>query len=113
MAKLVSVLLCPSIANKPNEMSPAGSVLHKICLMCVKRSVSTTAEAKLLVSDNGDNLSPKIPPLIIAPATKAGFRFMVTPMSKKAIPTVDVTVKALPTAAPTRVQTIKTDGKNH
>ncbi|KLD60501.1 hypothetical protein WP50_09895, partial [Lactiplantibacillus plantarum] len=27
----------------------------------------------------------------IAPATKAGFRFMVTPMPKKAIPTVDVT----------------------
>ena len=91
----------------------AGTVDHIICLICLNRSASTIAAAKLVDSDRGDILSPKTAPDTIAPTTKAGFSPNVVPMPKKAMPIVDITVKALPTALPTIAQTTNTDGTNH
>ena len=51
----------------------AGTVDHIICLICLNRSASTIAAAKLVDSDRGDILSPKTAPDTIAPTTKAGF----------------------------------------
>ncbi|BDQ59635.1 hypothetical protein EfsSVR2331_37600 [Enterococcus faecalis] len=91
----------------------AGTVDHIKFFICLNKSASTIAAAKFVDSDKGDILSPKTEPETIAPTTKAGFNPKVLPIPKKAIPIVDITVKALPTALPTIAQTIKTDGTNH
>ena len=49
----------------------------------------------------------------MAPTTRAGFSPSVVPIPKNAIPIVDITVKALPTALPTIAQTTNTEGTNH
>ena len=81
--------------------------------MCLNKSASILAAARFVDSDNGDILSPKTAPETIAPATSAGFRPSVVPIPKNAIPIVDITVKALPTALPTIAHTTNTEGTNH
>lgn len=102
--------LLPKIQNKINETTKAGMVDHIIFLMWANNSLSATAEERLVESDKGDILSPKTAPEIIAPATKAGLRFILVPIPKSAIPTVEIVVKPLPIAIPIIEQTIKTDG---
>lgn len=79
-------------------------------LIWANNSLSATADDKLVESDNGDILSPKTAPEMIAPATKARLAFMLAPIPKRAIPTVEIVVKPLPIATPTMAQAIKTDG---
>lgn len=77
----------------------------------VKRSLSATAEARLVESDSGDILSPKIAPEMMAPAVIAGLIPSVLPIPKRAMPTVEMVVKPEPMAKPTIEQTKKTDGR--
>ena len=78
--------------------------------MWANNSLSATAEERLVESDKGDILSPKTTPEMIAPATRAGLAFILAPIPKSAMPTVEIVVKPLPIASPTIEQTIKTDG---
>lgn len=105
-----ALLACPSAKKPTKEIKNAGIVVHIIFLIWAKSSDPATAEAKLVESDNGDILSPKIAPDKIAPATKAGFKPIVIPIPKIAIPTVEIVVKPLPIDNPTNEQTIKADG---
>ena len=108
--KSADVVFIPKIEKRIKDTIKAGIVDHIKCLMCLKRSVPTMAEAKLVDSDKGDILSPKTAPEMIAPATRAGLAFILAPIPKSAIPTVEIVVKPLPIARPTIEQTIKTDG---
>ena len=65
-----------------------GTVVSVIYLMWLKRFEFAIAEAKLVVSLNGDNLSPKYAPDIIAPATIPVLISIAFPIPIKAIPIV-------------------------
>lgn len=56
--------------NKP--MIDAGIVVHIIECICLNILTLVTSAAKLVVSDNGDILSPNTAPAIIAPAAIPG-----------------------------------------
>lgn len=71
------------------------------------------ADARLVESESGDVLSPKIAPEMMAPATKAGLKPIVVPIPKSAIPIVEMMVKALPMDVPIIAQTRNTEGTNH
>lgn len=81
--KSAFVLFSPRTANKINETIKAGTVDHIKCLICLKRSAPTIADAKLVDSDKGDILSPKTDPETIAPTIKAGFKPNVVPIPKR------------------------------
>ena len=104
------LLACPNMKKPNNETRKAGIVVHIIFLIWANNSEPAIAEAKLVESDNGDILSPKIAPERIAPATKAGFGPIVVPIPKIAIPTVEIVVKPLPIERPTKEQTINAEG---
>ena len=91
-------------------MTKAGIVVHIKFLMCSNKSAPAIADAKLVESDSGDVLSPKIAPDTTAPATRAGLICIVNHIPNKAIPTVEIVVKALPIETPTKAHTINTDG---
>jgi hypothetical protein len=54
------------------------------------------AGAKLVVSESGDNLSPKYAPEITAAATKGAGKPMPTPVAINARPMVAIEVKEVP-----------------
>ena len=109
-AKEVALLLWPRKKKKSKEPIKAGMVDHIIFLMWANKSLPATAEARFVESESGDILSPKTAPEIIAPAVKAGLIPSVVPIPKRAMPTVEMVVKPLPIAAPTKEQTTKTEG---
>ncbi|CAC7005887.1 Uncharacterised protein [Staphylococcus aureus] len=53
-------------------MIDAGIVVHIIECICLNILTLVTSAAKLVVSDNGDILSPNTAPAIIAPAAIPG-----------------------------------------
>ena len=70
------------------------------------RSLPATDGARLVVSDNGDILSPKYDPEIIAPATIPVFIDNNSPIPTKAIPIVAAVVQELPVEIDTIAQII-------
>ena len=102
--------LFPKIQKRIKDTTNAGIVDHIIFLIWANSSLSATAEERLVESDKGDILSPKTAPEIIAPTTSAGLAFILAPIPKRAIPTVEIVVKPLPIARPTIEQTMKTEG---
>src|SRR5699024_8614858 len=87
-------------ANKINDTKNAGIVVRLICLMWSNKSTLTMVEARLVVSDNGDILSPKNAPETIAPAVIASDASMALPIPIKATPIVAVVVSELPSETP-------------
>ena len=79
-------------------------------LMCLKRSLPATAEARLVESESGDILSPKMAPDRMAPAISASLTCMVIPIPSKAMPIVEIVVNPLPIETPINEQTMNTDG---
>ena len=75
-----------------------GVVVHSIEPMCSKSVVPDIADARFVVSENGDCLSPKYAPEMIAPAVIAGSIPRPAPMPMKAIPTVPADDHELPHA---------------
>ena len=73
----------------------------------LKRSTPTVPEARLVVSDNGDILSPKKAPETIAPAVIVSEISMAPAIPINATPTVATVVNELPIEIPTILQ-IKT-----
>ena len=64
-----------------------------------------TAAAKLVVSDKGDNLSPKYAPEIIAPAVIASETSRTVAIPIRPIPSVPATVHELQILSPRNAQT--------
>ena len=52
-------MVSPAKKNIVSEMTKAGTVVFIIYRMWVKRGVPVTLDASTVVSDKGDNLSPK------------------------------------------------------
>ena len=86
----------PIIRNKIIEITKEGIVVYIIYFICVNKSVPAMAEAKLVVSDNGDILSPKYAPDIIAPPISPVGIPRTFPIPSKAIPIVAIVLHELP-----------------
>lgn len=78
----------------------AGTVVQLIFFICSNKSILTMLAAKLVVSDNGDILSPKNAPDTIAPAVKTSDASIAPAILIKATPTVATVVSELPIAVP-------------
>jgi hypothetical protein len=87
-------------ANKIKDIINAGIVVKLICLMWLNKSTPTMVEARFVVSDSGDILSPKNAPDTIAPAAIARFMSNALAIPINATPMVAVVVKELPSETP-------------
>ena len=74
----------------------AGKVVYVIYLICVNKSDPDIAGARFVVSDNGDILSPKYAPEIIAPPIKPTGIPSAFPIASRAIPIVAIVLQELP-----------------
>src|SRR5699024_3631395 len=83
-------------------------IKHMLCT-----TIPTTRGARLVVSDNGDSLSPKIAPEIIAPAVIPKGRFISTAIPIKATPAVADEPQAVPVATETIAVIIKAVTKKY
>ena len=91
----------PKYQNNPNVIKILGTVVHNIYRIWVIKSVPAIAAAKLVVSESGDNLSPKYAPEIIAPAVIACGASSAVPIPISATPTVATVDQELPVATET------------
>ena len=64
--------------------------------MCRNKSVPDADDARIVVSDKGDILSPKYAPEIIAPAVQDDGMDNASPIPKSATPIVATVVQELP-----------------
>ena len=69
--------------------------------MCLKSGTSPTDDARTVVSESGEILSPKYAPEIIAPAVQPADYPCAVPMPRSAIPTVATVVHELPVMSDT------------
>ena len=88
-----------------------GTVVIVKYLMCVNRSEPEIAGAKFVVSLNGDILSPKYAPEIIAPADISTGIPIAFEIPIRAIPTVAEVVQLLPVAIEIIAHIIRQDGR--
>ena len=102
----------PTSANSTSAIVKEGPVVHAMCRMCEKISVSTTAGARFVVSDKGDILSPKYAPEMTAPAAIAGDRPRPIDTPINATPRVPATVQELPVASAAIAQIRQLAAKN-
>lgn len=75
--------------------------------MCLKSGVPVTDDARTVVSERGDILSPKYEPEMIAPATIPESKPCAWPMPIKARPMVAMVVHELPVIIETIEQTMQ------
>ena len=73
-----------------------GTVVYIMYRICEKRSALAIEEARTVVSDMGDILSPKYAPEMMAPALKAGGMPMALPTPNRAMPMVAMVVHDVP-----------------
>ena len=95
-----------------------GMVVNIIYLIWLIKSVPAIAGAKFVVSDNGDILSPKYDPDIIAPPVKPSGIPRAFPIPNIAIPIVAMVDQLLPVANETiehiiQAATKKIEGLNN
>ena len=88
-----------------------GTVVIIMYRIWVNKSVPAMADARLVVSDKGDILSPKYAPEITAPATTPGGKPIAFPIPTNAIPTVADVVQLLPVATEITEQITTVDGR--
>lgn len=93
-------------------MIDAGIVVHIIECICLNILTLVTSAAKLVVSDNGDILSPNTAPAIIAPAAIPGGIPNWLPIEISAIPAVDAEPHAVPVTTDVTALIKKADIKN-
>ena len=69
-----SEVLCMRLTtrNTIDVITNEGTVVIIMNLICVKSGVPAEEDARTVVSDNGDTLSPKYAPEIMAPAVQHG-----------------------------------------
>ncbi len=89
-----------------------GIVVLAMCRIWVNKSVPAMAGARLVVSDNGDILSPKYAPEIMAPAMIPSSNPNAFPIPNKATPTVATVVQLLPVATDTMALIKQAANKN-
>ena len=95
------------IRNIIQAMTKEGTVVIIIYLMCEKSGVPAEEEARTVVSERGDILSPKYAPEIIAPAVHPGEKPWAVPIPMSATPIVAIVVHELPVIRDTRALMIQ------
>jgi hypothetical protein len=80
--------------------------------MCENKSAFAIDDAKTVVSDIGDILSPKYAPEIMAPALRAEGTPSASPIPSRAIPIVAIVVHEVPVITDMREEMIQAHGKN-
>ena len=73
-----------------------GTVVISMYLIWVKRGVPEADDARTVVSESGEILSPKYAPEMMAPADHPGSNPWAVPMPIRATPTVAIVVQELP-----------------
>ena len=96
-----------------NVITKLGIVVYIIYLIWEKRSLDAIAAAKLVVSDNGDILSPKYAPEIIDPAISPSEIPRTWPIPINAIPIVAIVDQELPEAKDTIAHIIQDANKKN
>src|SRR5690606_35975635 len=99
--------------NKISDKINAGTVVHPILRICSNKSTPTMEEARFVVSERGDILSPKKAPDTIAPAAIGKDKSSICAIPINATPTVAVVVKELPIEIPITAQTTNTMAKKY
>lgn len=89
-----------------------GTVVFVMYFMCSNKGVPTVDEAKTVVSDRGDILSPKYAPLIMAPAVHPSSKPLARPTPISAMPIVATVVHDDPVTMDIRAQSIHVVGRN-
>lgn len=79
--------------------------------MCLNKGTLTAPEANTVVSDNGDILSPKYAPLIMAPAIQPSSNPWARPMPMRAMPMVAMVVHELPVMTLTMADMMQVEAK--
>ena len=95
-----------------NEIVILGTVVYIIYRMCENRSAFAIDDAKTVVSDIGDILSPKYAPEIMAPALRAEGTPRASPIPNSAIPIVAIVVHEVPVITEISDEMIQAHGKN-
>ena len=103
----------PAIKKMSSVKVNAGTVVNNIYLICVKRGVPETLEASTVVSDKGDNLSPKYAPLIMEPAIHPSSKPCALPIPIKATPIVATVVQEEPINKLIRAHNTQLLTRNH
>ena len=85
-------------------MRKLGIVVYIIYLIWENKLLEDIAAARFVVSERGDNLSPKYAPEIIDPATNPSEIPSTWPIPIRAIPTVAIVDHELPEASDTIAQ---------
>ena len=80
--------------------------------MCEKSGTPSDPEARVVVSDSGEILSPKYAPDIMAPATHPSSKPCALPMPIKAMPIVAMVVHDEPVITLTKAQIRHDDARN-
>ena len=89
----------------------AGTVVGSIPLIWSQSSTPAAAGVRLVVSDNGDILSPKKAPETIAPPVKCAGMPSPMPIPIIASPTVPTVPQEVPVATEIMAQIIQTENK--
>ena len=97
--------------KKMNDKIKAGIVVQPIFRICSNKSTPTIEDARFVVSERGDILSPKNAPETIAPAVIASDKSRTVAIPINATPTVATVVNELPIEMPTIDSDDKYDGK--
>jgi hypothetical protein len=88
-----------------------GTVVYIIYRMWENKSAFAIDDAKTVVSDIGDILSPKYAPDIMAPAQRAGGIPKASPIPRRAIPIVAMVVHEVPVITEMREEIIQAHGR--
>ena len=81
-------------------------------LMCVNRGVPAEDEARTVVSESGETLSPKYAPDMMAPAIHPGSYPCAVPIPTSATPIVAIVVHELPVITAMRALMIHEANRN-
>src|SRR5699024_3332268 len=111
--KLLAASCGESTANKITEMTNAGIVVHSTFLIGSNKSTLTIIDAKLVVSESGDILSPKNAPDTTAPAVISTDKPSAELTLTNATPSVAAVVSELPMLIPIIAVTMKTIAKKN
>ncbi len=89
----------------------AGNVVHSMCRIWSNRLERAATGARFVVSEKGDNLSPKYAPVIMAPAAGPFGIPKPSAIPIKAIPMVPTVPQEVPVKSDTKLETIQAVNK--
>ena len=103
----------PTMMNTTIVTEMLGTVVFIMLRMWSNRGTPAIDDARLVVSLNGEILSPKYAPEMMAPATQPSLMPKVWPMPIRPTPTVAIVVHDEPIQSETSEQMAQAVSRNH